>query len=360
MVWKFFSKLWLIMFSIRQNFIKGSTRLPKKSQLLTLDTSYLAQPLARVIAKNENTLGLDVAYNAQPFVAAYNNRLTGPIINVSSNHIDVQNWLNTISWNGGSANSTTISALNTFCAAIDNAGIRNRFYRLNLFCGNNLQACLVPLYVGPVSLEIGRIYSTNYGFFSDMNYNFISSDYAETGANGGLSPNGNNLKRLDTGLKQTDLGVNSCHLSIYERSQPSGSYKTRIGSRGASSNNEHLLTNAATSPLIYGCSSLGGNNRASASSYAETGAFWFGTNATATSSTIYKNSTQQGTATPSTRTAQSLTYWVFALNDNGTTGDGMTTGTLASYSIGLSMDSTQVTNYYNAIQAFQTSLSRNV
>jgi hypothetical protein len=38
----------------------------------------------------------------------------------------------------------------------------------------------------------------------------------------------------------------------------------------------------------------------------------------------------------------------------------MTTGKLASYSIGLSMDSTQVTAYYNAIQAFQTSLTRNV
>jgi hypothetical protein len=344
------------MFSIRQNFTQRSTRLPKKSQLLTMNTAYLGQPFVEVVGKNENTIGLDFAYNGQPFVASYNNRLTGPISS-GNNHIDVQNWLNNVSWNGGSASSTTISALNTFCAAIDNAGIRNKFYRLNLFCGNNLNSCLVPLYTGPVSNFAGL---QRYGYGSDMNFNFVSSDYAETGASGGLSPNGNNLKRLDTGLTQIDLGVNSCHLSVYERSQASGSYKTRIGSRGASVNNEHLLTNVVTAPLIYGCSSLGGNHRASASSYSETGAFWLGNNSTATSSIIYKNSIQQGTATPSTRTAQNLTYWVFALNDNGATGDGMTTGRLASYSIGLSMDSTQVTAYYNAIQTFQTSLTRNV
>lgn len=64
------------MFSIRQNFLQRSTRLPKKSQLLTIDTAYLAQPFARVVGKNENTMGLDVSYNAQPFVAASNNKLT--------------------------------------------------------------------------------------------------------------------------------------------------------------------------------------------------------------------------------------------------------------------------------------------
>jgi hypothetical protein len=64
------------MFSIRQNFLQKSTRLPKKSQLLTIDTAYLGQPFSRVVGKNENTLGLDVSYNAQPFVAASNNKLT--------------------------------------------------------------------------------------------------------------------------------------------------------------------------------------------------------------------------------------------------------------------------------------------
>jgi hypothetical protein len=36
-----------------------------------------------------------------------------------------------------------------FCSAIASAGIRDRFYRLNLFCGSNLNAALVPLYLTP-------------------------------------------------------------------------------------------------------------------------------------------------------------------------------------------------------------------
>lgn len=324
-----------------------------------MDVVSQAQPFVNVVAKNENSLGLDIISNAQPFVAAYDNRLNGPIISVSANHTDVQSWLDNVSWNGGSASAGTISALNTFCAAIDNAGIRNKFYRLNLFCGNNLASCLVPLYVSTSTMQIGSSQQP-YGFWSDMNYGFLSSDYNETGVSGGLTPNNTSNKRLDTGLKQTDLGINSCHLSVYECTKVTGSYKTRIGSRGSSANNEHMLTNATTDIMYYGCSSVGGNHRAAATSYTETGAFWIGINTSDTSSTIYKNSTQQGTATPSTRTPQNLNYFVFALNDNGSTSDTMITGRLASYSIGLSMNSAQVTSYYNAVQAFQTSLSRNV
>lgn len=65
------------MFSIRQNFLQRSTRLPKKSQLLTMDVVYQAQPFVEVVAKNENTYSLDVVRQAQPFIAAFNNRLTG-------------------------------------------------------------------------------------------------------------------------------------------------------------------------------------------------------------------------------------------------------------------------------------------
>lgn len=64
------------MFSIRQNVFQQSTKLPKKSQLLTMDIAYNAQPFVNVIAKNENTYGLNIVNNAQPFVAAFNNRLT--------------------------------------------------------------------------------------------------------------------------------------------------------------------------------------------------------------------------------------------------------------------------------------------
>jgi hypothetical protein len=59
---------------------------------------------------------------------------------------DAQSWINRVYGNGGTVSNSTAAAVNAFCDAIDAAGIRDRFYRLNLFCGTGLPACLVPLY----------------------------------------------------------------------------------------------------------------------------------------------------------------------------------------------------------------------
>jgi len=61
------------MFSIRQNFTQRSTRLPRKRNLLGMDTVYKAQPFVEVVGKNENTISLDVISKTQPFIAAYDN-----------------------------------------------------------------------------------------------------------------------------------------------------------------------------------------------------------------------------------------------------------------------------------------------
>lgn len=62
---------------------------------------------------------------------------------------DAQDWVNRVYANGGTVSASTASAVNTFCNAIDAAGIRDRFYRLGIFAGSNLSAALVPLYLTP-------------------------------------------------------------------------------------------------------------------------------------------------------------------------------------------------------------------
>ena len=342
------------MFSIRQNFLQRSTRLPKKSELLTLNTAYLGQPFVEVVGKNENTLGLDVSYNGQPFVAAFNNRLTGPIAS-GNNHIDVQNWLNNVSWAGGSASNATILALNTFCAAIDNAGIRNKFYRLNLFCGNNLQACLVPLYTGPSSNFAGL---QNYGYGSELNFNFVSSDYVETGASGGLKGNGS-TKYLNSGFPTNSLPEGNRHLAVYEKTKATNAYDVSIGSEGslANTNQFQLATGGSATDYVFCYTSLTG--RVTDPTSYSGGAFWVGCNSSTAYGTLYKNgsSVVSGSAVAATPTSAPL--YLFTLNRLNA-GSDFSDVRLSGYSTGLSMDSTQVTAYYNAIQAFQTSLTRNV
>ncbi len=120
-------------------------------------------------------------------------------------HIDAEDWRSRVIAQGGSVSGTTMKAVSTFCKAIADAGIRDRFYRLNLFCGTSdgsLIAPRVPLYRGPSRT------GTQYGDAIDGNNNFVQADYAE---NNGLLGNATS-KYLSTGLEMTFLGSNQVHL----------------------------------------------------------------------------------------------------------------------------------------------------
>jgi hypothetical protein len=262
---------------------------------------------------------------------------------------DAQDWVNRVYANGGTVSASTASAVNTFCNAIDAAGIRSLMYRANLFCGTGLNACLVPLYRGPSlgGTQFGNTVDTNVG-------PFVSGDYAETT---GLAAGSG--KYLRTGLTQANVGVAS-HLAFYDCVKATNAYANRIGSRGAGDTHEHAITNldVATS-MDYASSATAGTGRARTTGYTQAGAFWLGVNPSATSAILYRNGVSAATSTPSARTAQNLEYWAFALNNNGTLDSSQTTGRSGGYSIGTAMDATQVAAYYNAMQAFQTALTRN-
>lgn len=132
-----------------------------------------------------------------------NARLLRPL--ASGVHPEAAAWRSAVVANGGSVSASTMKAVSKFCADIDKAGLRDRFYRLNLFCGSNLNAVLVPLYRGPSRT------GTQYGNATDTNNGpFVSGDYAE---NSGLKGNGSS-KYLETGVAMTFLGTNQLHLFV--------------------------------------------------------------------------------------------------------------------------------------------------
>jgi hypothetical protein len=332
------------MFSIRQNFTQRSSRLPKKLNLLGMDTIYKAQPYVDVVGKNENTIGLDVINKSQPFVAAYNNMTKPfPFTPSGANHIDVQMW----QYLGGSANSTTIAAMNTFCNSIDSAGLRKKFYRLNLFCGNNLASCLIPLYISTSWL------SSNYGFLTDTNYNFDSNDYTETGTSGGLLGNGS-TKYLDTKLTLNEAGSVG-HVSCYHK----GAMNTASANvliRGGDGTNSIGLDQSAG--LVRGFWSPA--NTASFST--NSGGHYVITRRSPTDMVLYTNgSTTRGDSTVTTSVSFPVSSWsiyVFALNNVGTASSLCPTR-IQGYSIGASMTASEVSSFSTIMQTFQTSLGRN-
>jgi hypothetical protein len=267
---------------------------------------------------------------------------------------DAQDWVNRVYANGGTVSASTAAAVNQFCVDIEAASIRDRFYRLNLFCGTGLNACLVPLYRGQ---SLG---GTQFGGTTDTNVGglFVSGDYNETGASGGLKGNGTS-KYLNTGLNADTFSHNDRHIAIYENAKSTTAFMVSIGVRASVSPTYYWdleVVNPASTYAAYSGSTTGASP--SSTGYSG-GAMWISAVNSSSLFSLYKNGSSVGSVTAATGTLPALPLQVFALRENASTfyhSDGRFSG----YSIGLSMNATQAAAYYTAMQAFQTALSRSV
>lgn len=97
----------------------------------------------------------------------------------------LSSWESRVSANGGTVSQTTKTAVRDFLRTTNNLGILGRLLRLNLFCGDNLAACLTPQIIGD-------------GFTVEQNINFVAGNYTEAG---GLA--GTGLTHLRTGFTFT-------------------------------------------------------------------------------------------------------------------------------------------------------------
>jgi hypothetical protein len=276
----------------------------------------------------------------------------------STVHPEAADWANRVRANGGSVSGSTLTAVSKFCASIAAAGIRDRFYRLNLFCGTGLPACLVPLYRGQ---SLG---GTQFGNATDTNNGpFVSGDYTETGASGGLAGNGSS-KFLNTGLAPNALpSLATGHLSAYIPTVTAGSIARMVAAADASNvfSIQHRLISANNESYAQGCwgSAAFAVAGQGAGSTTISGGLWTATRTAATTQTLYQNATSRGTDSTSVTPASHANAWyVFAGNTSGAAGSYCNHRMMA-YSIGASMSATQVSAYNSAMQAFQTALGRN-
>jgi hypothetical protein len=270
-------------------------------------------------------------------------------------HPEAASWAARVVANGGAV-GTSLPAVDRFCRAIDAAGIRDRFVRLNLFCGGpsgtvaGLNACIVPLYrnTSPSGSPLGNATDTNFGPFLPENYN-------ETGASGGLVGNAS-TKYLRTGVLHNTLPQNDSHIASYEISRASTTFRTSVGCRATSTTGNLILgTWASTSQYAL----VGYESNASLTLANSGGGFYVGTIAGASASALYRNGAGKVTTATTTRTPGAQEIYVFALNDGGSV-NVPTDARLGGYSFGLQMSDDQVLAYSTAMQAFQTALTRNV
>jgi hypothetical protein len=266
-------------------------------------------------------------------------RLVAPSV-----HAEALDWSLRVAANGGYVNDATLVAVSEFCNSIDAAGIRDRFYRLNLFCGSNLSAALVPLYRGTSSG--GPVI----GSAADANTGFVSGDYVERGNGGGLGKNAGSsgtTKTLTTGLTTSNLPqFATAHFAAGVQSGSFTSGGFLMGSNGgtdqhyvyAATNTWNSQLAASSSEVVYG-SALAGSGRLVTSRTSNT------------LITTYRNGTSVATNTAAanpTVAGRALNLWT----------QSTMVGRAYYYSFGNSLTASNVTALDSAFSAFLTAMGR--
>ena len=278
-------------------------------------------------------------------------------------HPEATAWRKAVIANSGTVSATTMRAVSNFCTAINAAGIRSKFLRLNLVCGNNLAAARTPLYRGASAT------GTQYGDPADTSVGpLTSADYSEAT---GLQGNGSS-KALDCTItigtfKTFGTDYDSVHLGVYNRSLtgtsgPSfGAYDQNgvyfNNAVGINSSDQSVYLGSVGPDFISG-SVVPGDHDITATSFARgfhlaefTSASegFFGINGANVTGSILSGSGTNFDATDLTP--------LYFLGDNYNYSSQL----LSAYSCGLPM--TSAANrlaFANAMTAFQTALRRNV
>lgn len=174
-----------------------------------------------------------------------------------------------------------------------------------------------------------------------------------THASTGMTGNGT------TGYANTSFTTNGYstnnHLSSYIRTNVDevkvdiGAYETTPG--------RALDIESRISNIAYNLNYISGNTN----SYANTDSrgFYINTRTTSTNHKVYKNGTLKGTDTASGVSNFTRDIFILARNDAGTP-SLYSTKQCAFASIGDGLTDTEAANFYTAVQAYQTTLSRNV
>lgn len=275
-------------------------------------------------------------------------------------NLEARNWVQRAVANGGSVSVSTQIAVSNFCNEIDNtSGLRSAITRLNLFCGDNLSAALVPLYLAESFGAAAK------GNTTDTNNNFVSGDYAATGANGGLTGGGSGgtAKYLNTGLPQNQVGNStSGHLSV---SATGISTTVEAVGLGVYNNTEISLEDlnfrvdvgGGQIRTAYRTGSFGAN-APQTSTLAASRTHLLGTRTSSTSAILYNEGIAIDTRSGSvTLTKSTRPFFVFGINNLGSIAAN-TAARFRMYSIGDGLTASQAAAFSTAVINFNTALGR--
>ena len=269
----------------------------------------------------------------------------GAVFGVTTAPAEVADWQARVTSNGGSVSAATATAVGNFVTAAKANGYWNKINRMNLFCGNNLAACLVPLKVGS-------------GGATDINNGFVAGDYLE---NKGLPPNG--AKYLDTGLvPSAALTLNDTHFAIYGNLLAPTGGGVHMGAKNTSTSTIWLIACSAS----YTAMGIQYDDSISTSYNIGNGnpcGLVIDTRTSSSVHTLYQNGVTRNTVAGAVGTLPSFSTYVLAYNNAGTAASiaaGGASTFFAGYSIGSGLTAADAAAYNSDMRTFQTALGRAV
>jgi hypothetical protein len=255
---------------------------------------------------------------------------------------DALAWASAVTVAGGTYSTPTLAAVSAFCVSAKASGYWTKINRINLFCGDQLAACLVPLKVGG-------------GSATETNTNFVAGDYSEAT---GLTGNGVN-KYLRTGLTPNGtLTLNNTHLAVYNRAPNATGGQIAIGADDGTSFFQTYAPLSTGSFFSDQYNSSGAAGRVSGAVVAPY-RLLVASRTASNSHVIYKDGSSVATSTSSGGGLPNVQFYVFAANSTGVANQ-FTAMPFGAYSIGSGLSAADVTAYSAHMQTFQTALSRQV
>jgi hypothetical protein len=261
-----------------------------------------------------------------------------------ANHSQVANWLARVAANGGATPSpATVTALNTFCNALDAHYVAPFIMALDPIVPDSLIAATTPLFLDPAS-----------GNDPWTNSNFVSGDLTVNG----LLGNGTTKKLASGFVPSVEFTGTSGGMTIYNFTASGGGTEQDMGENTDGSNCMQLHIDVAGNAICDCYNDSGGRITASNSG-------WKGyLSMNKTASNVFKlykaNSTTAHAQLGSTNTNTSgapgtVEIYCFARN-NGAGGTSFSTKRLSFSAIHFGLTSQQSSDLYNAVQQLRTDL----
>jgi len=238
---------------------------------------------------------------------------------------DAQAFFDRVTTAGGTLSATEQDAINTLVINLKNYSIWSKMKAIYPMVGASAAACAQNL----KSSSFTGSFSSGWTFAST-----------------GVTPNGTSAY-FNTNCNIN--GFSSLHYSFYSRTTNTSGREMGV----ETSNAWDLII--SLSGTLYGRF----NNSTVSGTNSDSKGFYINTEASALSHKVFKNNSQLGTTQSFGGSYPNFNVFIGAINNNGTP-NYFSTKQTAFNSIGDGLTDTEASNFYTAVQAFQTTLSRQV